>query len=73
VTALLWLSGQLGGLVVALAVQVLVHHPTPAFLLLAFVGLCAVPLLNRLGPVLASARRDLASDSPATLAEPAVV
>jgi hypothetical protein len=45
----------------------------PAFLLLAFVGLCAVPLLNRLGPVLASARHDLTSDPPATLAEPAVV
>ncbi len=56
VTALLWLSGQLGGLVLALAVQVLVHHPMAAFLLLAAVGACAVPLLNRLGPVLAASR-----------------
>jgi hypothetical protein len=45
VTALLWLAGNLGGLVVALAVQSLVHHPTAAFLLLAGVGLCAVPLV----------------------------
>jgi len=52
VTALLWLSGQLGGLVVALAVQLLVHHPMPAFLLLAAVGVCALPLLARLGPLL---------------------
>jgi hypothetical protein len=56
VTALLWLSGQLGGLVLALAVQVLVHHPMAAFLLLAAVGACAVPLLSRLGPVLAASR-----------------
>jgi predicted MFS family arabinose efflux permease len=45
VTALLWLAGNLGGLVVALLVQLLVHHPTPAFLLLAAVSLCAVPLV----------------------------
>jgi len=45
VTALLWLAGNAGGLVVALAVQLLVHHPTPAFLLLAGVSLCAVPLV----------------------------
>jgi predicted MFS family arabinose efflux permease len=45
VTALLWLAGNLGGLVVALAVQSLVHHPTLSFLLLAAVGLCAVPLV----------------------------
>jgi predicted MFS family arabinose efflux permease len=56
VAALLWLAGQLGGLVVALAVQVLVHHPTAAFLLLAAVGGCAVPLLARLGPALAASR-----------------
>jgi predicted MFS family arabinose efflux permease len=50
VTALLWLAGNAGGLVVALAVQLLVHHPTPAFLLLAAVGLCAVPLVVVLSP-----------------------
>jgi predicted MFS family arabinose efflux permease len=69
VAALLWLSGQLGGLVVALAVQVLVHHPTPAFLLLAAVGLCAIPLLFRLGPVLEASR----ASSPAVAPEFAAV
>jgi len=64
VAALLWLSGQLGGLVVALAVQTLVHHPTQAFLLLAAVGVCAVPLLFRLGPVLDAARAVPATPAP---------
>jgi cyanate permease len=59
VTALLWLAGQLGGVVVSLAVQALVHHPMPAFLLLAVVGLCALPLLRRLGTLLQAARPEL--------------
>jgi predicted MFS family arabinose efflux permease len=50
VTALLWLAGNAGGLVVALLVQLLVHHPTPAFLLLAAISLCAVPLVLALSP-----------------------
>ena len=50
VTALLWLAGNLGGLVVALLVQLLVHHPTPAFLVLAAVALCATPLVIWLSP-----------------------
>ena len=54
VAALLWLAGQLGGVVVSLAVQALVHHPMPAFLVLAAVGACALPLLARLGPLLAA-------------------
>jgi predicted MFS family arabinose efflux permease len=45
VTALLWLAGNAGGLVVALIVAVLVHHPTPAFLILAVVSLLATPLV----------------------------
>ncbi|HEX4034969.1 MAG TPA: MFS transporter [Solirubrobacteraceae bacterium] len=45
VTALLWLAGNAGGLVVAVVVAVLVHHPTPAFLILAFVSLLATPLV----------------------------
>ncbi len=45
VTALLWLAGNAGGLVIALLVAVLVHHPTPAFLALALVSLCAAPLV----------------------------
>jgi predicted MFS family arabinose efflux permease len=57
VASLLWLAGQLGGVVVSLAVQALVHHPMLAFLLLAAVGVCALPLLSRLGPLLEATRR----------------
>jgi predicted MFS family arabinose efflux permease len=39
-TALIWLSGNAGGIVIALLVQTVVHHPLPAFLLMA-----AIPLL----------------------------
>jgi hypothetical protein len=42
-------------------VQSLVHHPTPAFLLLAPVSLCAVPLVVSLS-VEAPRRAALASD-----------
>jgi predicted MFS family arabinose efflux permease len=45
VTSLLWLAGNAGGLVIALFVAVLVHHPTPAFLALAVISLCAAPLV----------------------------
>lgn len=45
-TALLWLAGNLGGLVVAVAVGALVDHPTPAFLLMAALSLVAVPLVR---------------------------
>ncbi len=45
VTALLWLAGNAGGLVIALLVGILVHHPTPAFLVLALISLCAAPLV----------------------------
>ena len=45
VTSLLWLAGNAGGLVIAVLVAVLVHHPTPAFLALAVVSLCAAPLV----------------------------
>ncbi len=44
--ALMWLTGNLGGLAVALVVQVLVHHPVPAFLVVAVVALAGVPLLR---------------------------
>jgi len=50
VTALLWLAGNAGGVLVALLVQVLVHHPTPAFLLIAVFALCAAPLVLALAP-----------------------
>jgi predicted MFS family arabinose efflux permease len=48
VTALLWLAGNGGGIVVALLVSLLVHHPTLAFLALAAVSLCAAPLVRAL-------------------------
>ncbi|MFD7159842.1 MFS transporter [Kribbella sp. NPDC059898] len=40
---LIWMAGNLGGLVVAVAVGLLVHHPTAAFLLMAAIALIAVP------------------------------
>jgi len=43
---LIWMAGNLGGLVVATAVGVLVDHPLPAFLTLAAVTLAALPLLR---------------------------
>jgi predicted MFS family arabinose efflux permease len=46
-TALLWLSGNAGGVVVALAVQAIVHHPAASFGLLAAVGLLAMPLVRQ--------------------------
>jgi hypothetical protein len=45
--AIVWLAGNLGGLVVALVVQALVHHPTAAFLAMAAVSLPALPLARR--------------------------
>jgi len=49
VAALMWLAGNAGGLVVAVLVQALVHHPVPAFLALAVCGCAAIPLVGRLG------------------------
>lgn len=43
---LMWLTGNLGGLVVAAVVGVLVNDPTPAFLLLAVLSLLTLPLLK---------------------------
>jgi len=55
VTALLWLAGNAGGLVVTVIVALLVHHPTPAFLVLAAVSLLAVPLVLALSTASAGA------------------
>jgi predicted MFS family arabinose efflux permease len=52
-TGLLWLAGNGGGLVVALAVQVLVHHPAPAWLLMALIACCGIPLVRLLATRLA--------------------
>jgi predicted MFS family arabinose efflux permease len=54
--AIVWLAGNLGGLVVALLVQILVHEPLAAFLALAAVALAGLPAAARVsrpasGPV----------------------
>ncbi len=46
--AIVWMAGNLGGLVVALIVQLLVHHPTGAFIAMAAVSLLGLPMLARL-------------------------
>ncbi|HXQ01210.1 MAG TPA: hypothetical protein VN845_14245, partial [Solirubrobacteraceae bacterium] len=48
--AIVWMAGNLGGLVVALVVQVLVHEPLAAFLTMAAVSLVGLPLAARLTP-----------------------
>ncbi|HEU0315718.1 MAG TPA: hypothetical protein VFR49_00225, partial [Solirubrobacteraceae bacterium] len=45
--AIVWMAGNLGGLVVAGLVQILVHHPLPAFLAMAVVSLLGAPLAAR--------------------------
>jgi len=47
--AIVWMAGNLGGLVVALIVQALVHDPLPAFLAMAGVSLLGLPLIARIG------------------------
>ncbi len=51
--AIIWLAGNLGGIVVALLVQALVDQPTAAFLALAGVALLGLPLATRLRRTLA--------------------
>jgi hypothetical protein len=46
--AIVWLAGNLGGLVIALLVQVLVHHPLAAFLAMGAVSLLGLPLAARI-------------------------
>jgi predicted MFS family arabinose efflux permease len=46
--AIVWMAGNLGGLLVALLVQILVHHPLTAFLAMAGVALLGLPLAARL-------------------------
>jgi predicted MFS family arabinose efflux permease len=45
--AIVWMAGNLGGLVVALIVQILVHEPLAAFLAMAAFSLLGVPLAAR--------------------------
>jgi predicted MFS family arabinose efflux permease len=51
--AIVWMAGNLGGLVVALVVQILVHHPLPAFLAMGAISLLGFPLALRLSPATA--------------------
>jgi predicted MFS family arabinose efflux permease len=48
--AIIWMAGNLGGLLVALVVQSLVHHPLPAFLAMAAVALFGLPFALRVRP-----------------------
>jgi predicted MFS family arabinose efflux permease len=48
--AIVWMAGNLGGLIVALMVQILIHHPTGAFLAMSAVSLLGLPLAARLTP-----------------------
>jgi len=59
--AIVWLAGNLGGIVIALVAQALVHHPDAAFLALAVVALGGLPLARRVRPVV------VADASPLTL------
>ncbi len=45
--AIVWMAGNLGGLVVALIVQALVHHPLAAFIAMAVVSFMGLPLVAR--------------------------
>ncbi|MPZ85828.1 MAG: MFS transporter [Actinophytocola sp.] len=56
-TGLIWLTGNLGGLVLAAVVGVLVAHPGPAFLLLAVLSLLTLPLLRLFRSSLSAIRR----------------
>lgn len=46
--ALIWMAGNLGGLVVSLIVQAVVHHASVAFVVLAIVALLGAPVSYRL-------------------------
>jgi predicted MFS family arabinose efflux permease len=45
-TGLIWLTGNLGGLVLAAVVGLLVDHPVPAFLMLGALSVLTLPLLR---------------------------
>lgn len=62
VTALMWLAGNAGGLVVAVLVAVLVHHPLAAFLALAVISLLATPLVAALATDSSSEETPLAAE-----------
>jgi hypothetical protein len=45
--AIVWMAGNLGGLAVALIVQILIHDPFLAFLSMAAISLLGLPLATR--------------------------
>jgi predicted MFS family arabinose efflux permease len=63
--AIVWLAGNLGGLVVALLVQILVHHPLAAFLAMAGVSLLGLPLAARVSSL--AAKEPSGAPAPATV------
>ncbi|HUE61170.1 MAG TPA: MFS transporter [Acidimicrobiales bacterium] len=64
VTAILWLAGNAGGIIIALMVQALQSRPTTAFIALAAAGAAAIPLALALG-------RQLRVEPSSPLANPA--
>ena len=62
-SALLWLAGNAAGLVAAVAVQALVHHPAAAFVLMAALLAAGLPLVRGISAP---------GDGPARAASPAV-
>jgi predicted MFS family arabinose efflux permease len=63
--AIVWMAGNLGGLVVALLVQILVHHPLAAFLAMAGVALLGLPLAARLTSPVVAEERSSGTPAPA--------
>ena len=64
-TGLMWMAGNLGGLVVATVVGVIVDHPVPAFALLAVLTVLALPLVRRFGRYAFATPGDPAPAAPA--------
>ncbi|HWD70176.1 MAG TPA: hypothetical protein VG293_08255 [Solirubrobacteraceae bacterium] len=46
-TALIWLSGNACGIVIAILVQIVVHHPTVAFLLMASISVFVLRFVSQ--------------------------
>jgi predicted MFS family arabinose efflux permease len=63
--AIVWMAGNLGGLIVALMVQILIHHPLAAFLAMGAVSLLGLPLVAR---ITSSAPAEEPSSKPAPAA-----
>lgn len=66
--AIVWMAGNLGGLVMALLVEVLVHQPTIAFVALASVVLLAIPLAARMVSVRELSDMAAAEPTPSAIA-----